>query len=147
MLTPEKDAIKINRIINDPSIAPYVCGKLTGVLDVTHFVNDPKNVFFVGEHGCCCFMWMEDEQYELHTAVLPDGRGRWARDNFRLCRDWMWANTAAKRIVTLVPSSNRMALGAARINKFIKYANMAGAWLFEGQKYDIDAYVLYRESP
>ena len=144
MLTPEKDAIKINRLINDPSIKPYVCGQITGVLDVTILVNNPKNIFFCGEHGGCAFIWMEDEQYELHSFVLPEVRGRWTRDNFKLCRDWIWANTAAKRIVTLCPQNNRMAIGAARVAGFTKYATERDAWLFQGQKYDIDAYVLHK---
>ena len=143
-LTPETDAVRINRLVNDPSIYPYVCGPLVGVLDATILVNNPKNIFFCGEFGGCGFIWMEDGQYELHSFCLPEGRGRWARDNFNLCRDWMWANTAATKIVTMVPQNNRMAQGAARICKFVKYATTAGVWLFEGNTYDIDSYVLYK---
>ncbi len=144
MLTPETDAIRINRLVNDPSIKPYVCGQISGVLDVTILVNNPKNIFFCGEHGGCGFIWMEEGQYELHSFVLPEGRGRWARDNFRLCLEWIWANTGATQIVTLCPQNNRPAIGAARICGFTKYATIPDAWLFDGLEYDIDSYVLYK---
>lgn len=135
MLTPETSAARINELINHESIREWVCGQLTGVLDVTQFVENKDNIFFTAEHGGCGLLKREDGSYELHSFSLPSGRGRWVRDNFFKVRDWIFSNTNAPYIVTFVLPSNKMALGAVRICGFRKYEEIE----------DVGYYVLYRD--
>lgn len=143
-LSPTKDVNAINALMNDPSIKPWICGNLVGVLDISPLVNE-KNIFFVDEHGGCALIYMSDGIYDLHSFVLPSGRGRWVKKNFDAVKGWMFANTNCERIITLCPTNNGMAVGAARFCGFKKYGTIANAWEHDGEIYDIDTYVLYKE--
>lgn len=144
-LIPEKNASRINDLINHESIKRWVCGPMIGVLDATVLVENGENIFFVAEHGGCGFIKNGENSYELHSFALPSGRGRWVRDNFFRVRDWIFSNTNASMITTMVPVNNKMALGAARICGFKKYGTTKDCWTFDGNIYDIDSYVLYKE--
>lgn len=73
------DADKINALVNDPSIRPTVGGDGESYIDVSSAVADRQNVFLLGEHGGFACTWSAPGTYEVHTFILPDGRGRWAR--------------------------------------------------------------------
>lgn len=141
---PEVDAIRINQLINHETIKPWVCGNMIGLLDASILVNNKDNIFFANEHGGCGFIKVNENTYDLHSFVLPSGRGRWTRDNFIKVKDWIFSNTNANIITTMVPVNNRMALGAARVCGFKKYGTINQAWAFEGKMYDIDTYVIYK---
>lgn len=83
------DAVRINYLVNHPSVRPHIGGDVTQPLDLAGAVADRQNVFLNGEHGgfACC--WSAPETYEVHTFVLPEGRGRWAYELARAGRDWM----------------------------------------------------------
>jgi RimJ/RimL family protein N-acetyltransferase len=59
-------------------------------------------------------MWMFVPQnsicWEVHTALLPSAWGERGQLASRLLPGWMWKNTPCRRIITSVPSSNRLAL-------------------------------------
>ena len=59
-------------------------------------------------------LWMLVPQngvcWEIHTALLPRAWGELALEAARQLTDWIWANTPCRRIVTNVPSTNRLAL-------------------------------------
>lgn len=144
-LIPEKNADRINKFINDPSIREWVSGDFTGVLDATILVNNRDNIFFTSIHGGCGLIKLGSGIYELHTFVLPDGRGAWVKENFSRVRDWMFANTDTTEIRTLCPKNNRMAIGAARFCGFKKHSTMEKSCTHNGNIYDMDIYVLYKE--
>lgn len=75
-----RDANRINWFANHPEIRPFIGG--TGELDLTAITKAP-NVALFGEHGGFCLSWTAPDTYEIHTLILPEGRGRWAFD---------WAN-------------------------------------------------------
>lgn len=56
---------------------------------------------FVPQNGVC---------YEVHTALLPVAWGLLGQSAARALPAWIWENTPCRRIVTNVPSSNRLAL-------------------------------------
>jgi hypothetical protein len=70
-----RDPELVNRFANHPDIRPFVGG--TGELDLTSAVCDP-NVFLFGEHGGFCLSWSAPGTYEIHTMIVPEGRGAWA---------------------------------------------------------------------
>lgn len=83
------DAARINELVNHPSVRPHIGGDPEQPLDLSAAVSDRTNVFLLGEHGgfACC--WTAPRTYEIHTFVLPDGRGRWAYQLAQHGRDWM----------------------------------------------------------
>lgn len=74
---PCRDADLINRFANDPSIRPFIGGK--GPLDLTA-ITQGANVALFGEYGGFCLSWCAPDTYEIHTLILPEGRGQWAFD-------------------------------------------------------------------
>lgn len=69
------DPALVNGFANHPDIRPHVGGE--GYLDLTGVVREP-NVFLFGEHGGFCLSWSAPETYEVHTLIVPEGRGEWA---------------------------------------------------------------------
>jgi len=145
MLTPEVNADKINYFINDPSISDWVRGDLKGVLDAKVLVENKDNYFFCDEHGGCGFIKLRPSVYELHSFVRPEGRGSWVKYHAKMVFDWIFKNTDATAIVTLCPKNNRMAIGAARYCGFKKYDTLEKSWIYKGEIFDMDAYVLHKE--
>lgn len=77
MIERSFDADKLNALVNDPSIRPHVGGDPDVRLDLTAAVANPNNVFLLGEHGGFLCDWMGPGDYQIHTFILPDGRGPW----------------------------------------------------------------------
>ena len=48
--------------------------------------------------------------YEIHTCLLPNGWGDRSRAAAKLFPAWIWENTPARRVITNVPLTNRVAL-------------------------------------
>ena len=101
MLSRTFDADRINYLANHPDIRPHIGGDGASVLDMADAIADHDNVFLNGEHGAFCCMWSAPHCYEIHTLVLPEGRGSWAAQFARLGRDYM-AATGAKHLWTMV---------------------------------------------
>lgn len=101
MIERSFDAARINALVNDPTIRPYIGGDITQPLDLTGAVVD-RNVFLLGEHGGFAVTWCAPGIYEVHTFILPGGRGLWAiraaRKGFAIMRD----EYGAERIWTRV---------------------------------------------
>ncbi len=83
------DSRWVNAVVNHPDIRPWVGGDISQPLDLSAAVADRANIFLAGEHGgfACC--WSAPQTYEVHTFILPEGRGAWARAFARDGRDWM----------------------------------------------------------
>lgn len=88
-MTPCKDAGLINSYANHPEIRPFIGG--VGELDLSAAVYDPHVALF-GEFGGFVLTWTAPETYEVHTLILPEGRGQWAFD---------WAKQAIAHMVGL----------------------------------------------
>ena len=78
MLDRSYDAERINLVINDPDVRPFVGGIDLGDIDITSAVERPENWFLMGEHGGFGLIWTAPNVHEVHTFVLPSGRGKWA---------------------------------------------------------------------
>lgn len=83
------DADRINALFNHPSIRPHIGGDGESPLDLTAAVNDRQNIFLLGEHGGFSFCWSAPRTYEIHTAILPEGRGPAALELALTARGWM----------------------------------------------------------
>ena len=74
----EYTADKLNSVLNCPEVRPYVAEVPDGYLDLSRGVKNTNNVLLMGEFGGCFFIKVLPGVYEVHTQVLPEGRGEWA---------------------------------------------------------------------
>jgi hypothetical protein len=97
-----RDAAWINRVVNDPEVRPYVGPVELGELDFTALVAAEENLFPMGEHGGFALLWTAPKTLEVHTFVLPSGRGEWARqaasEGIEIARQ-----SGAERLWTRIP--------------------------------------------
>jgi len=78
MIERTYDANRLNYLVNHPEIRPFVGGDVTKPIDFTRAIADDANIFLNGDHGAFCCSWTGPGVYEVHTLILPDGRGKWA---------------------------------------------------------------------
>jgi hypothetical protein len=97
------DADRLNSLVNHPSIRPFVGGK--GELDLTRAVGLDCNYFLEGEHGGFFFEWSAPDTHEVHTFILPEGRGVWAFEFALSARAYMAGVT--EHLWTRVPVADR----------------------------------------
>lgn len=95
------DAERINFLVNHPAIRPFIGGDGSSEIDLSAAVADPANIFVDGKHGGFAFTWSAPGVYEVHTFVLPDGRGAWAASFAREARNYM-QNSGARHLWTRV---------------------------------------------
>ncbi len=87
LLTRSMDAAAVNRVANDPEVRPFIGG--VGELNLTSVVRNPMNVVLWGQHGGFIWSWSAPQTFEVHTLILPEGRGRWATRAAREAMDAM----------------------------------------------------------
>lgn len=122
------DASRVNAFVNHPDVRPYIGEPDAGELDLAPFLADPSNVALSAEHGCFMFAPLEPGQYELHTAITPEGRGAGVLPAASAAFRWMFVQTDCVEIVTKVPEANRRArLMAARAGFQRRFERQA-AW-------------------
>jgi len=83
------DPDRINALFNHTDIRPFIGGDGESVLDLSPAVEDRQNIFLLGEHGGFAFTWSAPRTYEVHTAILPEGRGPQALELALTARGWM----------------------------------------------------------
>jgi hypothetical protein len=80
LLSLTRDAQAINAVVNHPGVRPFVGLPEMGELDLTPLVEREEHLFPFGEHGGFMLAWTAPATREVHTFILPEGRGRWACD-------------------------------------------------------------------
>lgn len=80
MLSRCYDVGLVNRIVNDPSVRPHVGAPELGDIDLAPVMERPEHWFLIGEHGGFLLSWSAPGVYEVHTFILPEGRGRWGAE-------------------------------------------------------------------
>lgn len=113
MISRATDATFINEVVNHPSVRPFVHAK-PGRLDLSAVVANPNNFVLTGRHGGMIFVELVPGLVEIHTQVLPDGRGPWALMMAQQCVEWLFTRTRATEVFTRVPQGNVAAMALAR---------------------------------
>lgn len=72
------DPVRVNYLVNHPDVRPFIGGDPAEPLDLSAAVANDENIFLDGEHGGFACIWSAPGVYEIHTFVLPEGRGEWA---------------------------------------------------------------------
>lgn len=138
----EYHAARLNRIVNDPSVYPWVCGTAVGPLDLEPAIADQKNILLMGERGGVVFVLTQPGIYEAHTQVLPEGRGKWGVVMVRAALHWMFTRTDAIEIMTKCPEGNVGALWLAkRIGGKRLFTNRNG-WIMDHKTVPAEIYGL-----
>lgn len=100
------DASHINGIINHPEVRPHVADSSLGEIDLSKQVENPNNFVLSGEYGAFLLSRIMPGVFEVHTQVLPEARGDWAKHFVFAGTHWMFTHTDAFEIVTRVPAGN-----------------------------------------
>lgn len=140
MIIRELDANHINQVLNHPEVREWVANDTDGVIDLTPAVSDQRNVLLMGEHGGCFFAQIQAGVYEVHTQVLPSGRGKWTRLLTEACARFMFTQTDAYEIVTRIPQPHVAARTAAQQQGMKLEFTRPGEVVFKNQRCDVDIY-------
>lgn len=134
------DAKFVNRVINDPSVYEWIRGPLKGEIDVSPLVEDISNVLLTGEHGCMMFIHQQPGLYDMHTQMLPSGRGKWCLKFTREALRWMFTRTTAVELTTRVPSGNLGALALVRANRLTPEFILEKGWFYHDKPIPATSY-------
>jgi hypothetical protein len=104
------DAIRLNAIVNDPSVRPHVGFLGDQNLDLTDLVRDTANYLIMGQYGCVLFIRLQNGLFEAHTQVLKEGRGQWVIGLAKAAMQWMFTRTDALELVSKCPTLRTRAL-------------------------------------
>lgn len=66
-------------MVNHPAVRPFVGAADLGPVDLSPLVDRPEHLFPFGAHGGFALIWTAPATREVHTFMLPEGRGSWAR--------------------------------------------------------------------
>lgn len=138
----ETSANRVNAILNDPAVRPWVADMAEGQIDISESVENQNNVLLMGEHGGCMMLKLMPGIYEVHTQVLPAGRGPWAHDFTVGVARWMFLRTDAYELLTKVPKGH-VAAKAATLAAGGRYEfTRPNGCRFRGRSTDVDIYAL-----
>lgn len=134
VLERASDATFINRVLNDPLVRADIADLSEGVVNIADKVRDEGNVCLVGEHGGFVFLRYDAGIYEVHSAVLPSGRGAWALAAAKKAVSFMFTATDAIEILTRVPQGHVAADALARAVGFRHQFETPPECLFRGER-------------
>lgn len=103
----------MNKVLNDPIVRPDIADAAEGVIDITPQVANRDNVLLCGDYGGFMYFKLLPGVYEVHSAVVPMGRGRWALKAARASLAMMFTHTDAAEILTRIPGGHLAAQGLA----------------------------------
>lgn len=86
--------------------------------------------------GCVMLYPLNHATYELHSALLPQGRGHAVEAVARIT-EWLWANTPAATLLTWVPAYNLAADKAARKSGFTERTRLPASYRKDGVLHDL----------
>lgn len=142
MIRRTQDAEQLNRIVNHPDIRPFVADMSVGELDLSPQVANAANICLVGEFGAfLCFKFYEG-CYEVHTQVLPEGRGEWTRRFAETGAHYMFTATDCVEILTRVPEGHMPALALTKTMGFRRQFTTPPEVLFLGNRVTADIWSL-----
>lgn len=139
-ITREFTADRINAVLNDPEVRPWVADTSLGAIDISPQVADKNNVLLMGEHGGCFFNKVMAGMYEVHTQVLPAGRGEWVKEFLMAVRHYIFTRTDAVEVLTRVPTEHKGARVAAEyVGMTFEFTRPDGV-MFGGKVMPVDVY-------
>jgi hypothetical protein len=102
-----RDVTRANEIANHPEVLPGLSLGIADSLDLAPLLADPRNILLMGDHGFALLLWSAPGVYDVHDAVLPEGRGKWAIAAGKLVLDYAFDAYGARMLWTSTPVENR----------------------------------------
>lgn len=143
MIERQSSAAHINQIVNHPSIYPWVCGPIDGPLDLTELIDSGRYIALFGEHGGFLFWKLADGIYDAHSAVAPEGRGKWAIEAARKALSMMFMDDAQEIMMT-VPKGNVAVRALVRALKAKPVGKIEHGWWIDGHPVPADIFSLIK---
>lgn len=112
MIRDERDPTFWDAIANHPSVRPHVGGE--GPLSLSEVIGRDDILPLATDHGGFIFACIFPARWELHTMVLPEGRGRATLTAFAEAKRRVFTSTDAVEIITKAADTNRPAQFMAR---------------------------------
>jgi hypothetical protein len=116
MLERSFDVERINAVVNHPEVRPFIGNGVDGDIDTSVLVDAHENWFLMGEHGGFLLGWSAPGAREVHTFILPEGRGKWANDARTAMIDYARAHGAEMLWTKIAPDSKHV----------VRYARQGG---------------------
>ena len=134
------EAARANEIINHPAVRPYVADLGSGAIDLAPVATHPDIFILLGEHGVFVLRRLMPGVLEVHTQVLPEGRGEWTDAFIQAGIRWVFTHTEAFEIVTRVPEGH-LAAKATTIRSGMTYEFTPDSpYLFRGRLRPVHVY-------
>ena len=123
-------------LLSDESIAPYVFGAAEGRTDaVIRFLTNEQNICLVCENeehralGAFMIFWSEPGVYVVHTAALPEVRGKaYVRAAREALKTMFLCSPDCMELYTRVPEANKAALGLTRLFPWRREFTLSQGW-------------------
>lgn len=131
----------IRTIITHHRIWPHVSDDGAGAPENYRPVDHPA-IWYVTvlNHGELMGAWIFTPEnsicWGVHTCLLPKAWGSFAHRAAREMCVWIWENTPCRRIVTTVPTYNRLALAFAKGAGMEQYGLNPQSYQKDGKMYD-----------
>lgn len=107
-------------------------------VDCTWALGQPDRYFLFGPYGGQVYHLVGPETYEVHSAYLPEARGRLALATTRASLKWMFTRTDATEILTRVPQGNLPAKALARACGLRQTTTLPDGWTRNGKTIPCD---------
>jgi hypothetical protein len=134
MIEVQMNADFVNSVLNHPSVRPDVADVADGVIDMAPVMARQNVLILGGEHGVFVVFKLFDGSYEVHTAVLPEGRGAWTRAFATAGARFMFTSTDCVEILTRVPEGHVAAAELTRVMGFRRQFTTPPECLFRGER-------------
>lgn len=145
MIERQRSATFVNFVVNHPSVYPWICGPVRGELDLTKAIESGAYIALMGEHGGFLFWHVRDGIFDAHSAVLPPGRGRWAKQAAKDALQWMFEREGAREIMGCAPQGNVAVLALMRVLKFKHRGAIDHGWIMDGNAVPCEIYSMTKE--
>lgn len=142
MIEPTTDAARVNAIVNHPGVRPWVADLGEGEIDLSGLLGKPNTLCLAGEHGVFLVIKYGDGIWECHTAVLPEGRGAWARGFAEELVRYMFTATDCVDLITRVPQGHVAAKTLTEAMGFRWQFDTPPECLFRGEMVPVHIYTL-----
>jgi RimJ/RimL family protein N-acetyltransferase len=86
--------------------------------------------------GVILFIPNNSITYQVHIGMLPRFWGKMTQEACELTIEWLKANTACKKIMSLTPVNNKIALALAKRCGFVQQGVLTKSILMNGQLID-----------
>jgi RimJ/RimL family protein N-acetyltransferase len=107
------DVAHVNSILNHPEVLPWLTMDDES-LDFTEVLGRPDVYALFGQGGGQFYRHAGPQTYEVHSAYLPEARGKVALTTTKETLEWMFSQTDATDIITRIPRGNVAARALAR---------------------------------